>query len=182
VEECIEVMNGAVVNDLVKVNNVLAGAMIYLGGKANSIDEGEKMASDALGNGFVYKKFLDMVEVHGGNTDYIKDYKNLKRAKHSFAIKANEDGYISELDAYGFGLASVELGAGRRKVVDKIDYLSGIILNRKCGDKVSKDEVVCELYTEDQSKLKRAAELVSSTIKIDKVNNFKKDLIIDIID
>lgn len=182
VEECIEVMNGAEVNDLVKVNNVLAGAMIYLGGKANSIDEGEKMAADALKDGSVYKKFLEMVKIHSGDTEYIKDYKNLKRAKYSSVINAKEDGFISKLDAHGFGLASVELGAGRRKVVDKIDYLSGIILNKKCGDKVSKGEVVCELFAEDEKKFKRAVEFAGGAIAIEKENNFKKTLILDIID
>lgn len=181
-EECIEVMNGAVVNDLVKVNNVLAGAMIYLGGKAGSIDEGEKMASDALNNGSVYKKFLEMVKIHGGNTDYINDYKNLKRAKHSYKVISTQDGYINGLDAYGFGLASVELGAGRRKVIDKIDYLSGIILNKKCGDKIPNGDVICELFAEDEIKLNNAVKLINKTIKIEDENKFSKNLIIDIID
>jgi pyrimidine-nucleoside phosphorylase len=182
VEECIEVMNGSVVNDLIKVNNVLAGAMIYLGGKASSIDEGEKMAADALNDGSVYNKFLKMVEVHNGDVNYVKDYKNLKRAKYSYIVKSNEDGFVNGLDAYGFGLASVELGAGRRKVDDKIDYLSGIVLNKKCGDSITKDEALCELFSEDEDKLKRAAVLVNDSIRIENTNNFKKNLIIDIID
>jgi len=182
VEECLEVMNGKVVSDLIKVNNVLAGAMIFLGGKACSIDEGEKMAGDALKDGYVFKKFLDLVEVHSGDVDYVKDYKNLKRTKNSFAIKANEDGYVNGLDAYGFGLASVELGGGRKKMEDNIDFLSGIILNKKCGDKIYKGDVVCELFAEDTEKFKRAAELVNGAIEIKKQNNFKKNLIIDIID
>lgn len=182
VEECVEVMNGAVVTDLIKVNNVLAGAMLMLAGKAGSIDEGEKMAYDVLRDGSVYKKFLEMVEVHGGSTDYIKDYKNLKRAKNSFIVKANEEGFINGLDAYGFGLASVELGGGRKKAEDKIDFLSGIVLNKKCGDKISKGEVVCELFAEDASKLARAEELVNGAIKIGNEYNFRKTLIIDIID
>jgi pyrimidine-nucleoside phosphorylase len=182
VEECIEVMNGADVSDLIKVNNVLAGAMVYLGGKASSIDEGEKMAADALNDGSVYNKFLEMVKVHSGDVDYVKDYKNLKREKYSYIIKSNKDGFVNGLDAYGFGLASVELGAGRRKVDDKIDYLSGIILNKKCGDRISKDEAVCELFSDDESKLKRAEVLVNDSIRIENINSFKKNLIIDIID
>ncbi len=182
VEECLEVMNGADVNDLVKVNNVLAGAMIYLGGKAGSIDEGEKMAGDVLRDGSVYKKFIEMVEVHQGDVDYIKDYKKLKRAKNSFAVKASEDGFVNGLDAHGFGLASVELGGGRMHIEDKIDFLSGIVMNKKCGEKISKGDVVCELFAEDADKLKRAAELVNDAIKIEKENKFKKNLIIDIID
>ena len=182
VEECIEVMNSAAVNDLVKVNNILSGAMIFLGGKANSIDEGEKMAADALNNGSVFKKFLDMVDVHSGDINYIKDYKNTKRAKNSYTVKAGEDGYINELDAYGFGLASVELGAGRRKVVDKIDYLAGIILYKKCGDKVSKGDVICELFAENPDKLNSAVKSVSNSVKIEKKSKFVKNLIIDILD
>ena len=73
-------------SDLVKVNNVLAGAMIFLGGKANSIDEGEKIADDLLKSGKVYDKFLEMVTEHGGNIEYINDFENLKRARYPLKV------------------------------------------------------------------------------------------------
>lgn len=182
VEESAEVMRGKKVSDLIKVNNVLAGAMIFLGGKASSIDEGEKIADDLLKSGKVFDKFLEMVTEHGGSVDYINDFENLKRAKYSLKVKANETGFVNNLDAYGFGLANLELGGGRKKADDKIDYLSGIVLNKKCGDEVKQGEMICELFAEDENMLKRAEVIVNDAVDIELKTNFKKNLIIDIID
>lgn len=182
IEECLEVMNGKQISDLIKVNNVLAGAMLFLSGITGSIDEGEKTASDMLNSGKVYNKFLEMSELQNGNTDYLKDYNNLKRAKFSKTINADKNGYINNLDAYGFGISNVMLGGGRQKTDDKIDYLSGIILHRKCGEKVNKGDVICEFFSEHKHKLDLSSDYISNSIKIDSELNFKKRLIIDIID
>jgi pyrimidine-nucleoside phosphorylase len=181
IEECLEVMNGKQVSDLIKVNNVLAGAMLYLSGKAGSIDEAEKTASHILDSGKVFDKFLKMAELQNGDAYYLKDYKNLKRAKFRRAIKAEKDGYINKLDAYGFGIANIMLGGGRQKTVDKIDYLSGIIQYKKCGEKVGKGDVICELYSEHEQKLDLSSDYITDAIIIDNELNFKKRLIIDII-
>lgn len=181
VEECIEVMKGKLVPDLIKVNNVLAGAMIFLGGKANSIDEGEKIADELLAGGKVYDKFLEMVREHNGSVEYIEDYNNLKRAKYSKKITAEKSGYINKLDAYGFGLANVELGGGRKKADDRIDFLSGIILEMKCRDKVEKGDTICELYAEDEERFENSVVHIDKSIEINEENTFKKNLILDII-
>lgn len=182
VEECIEVMKGKMVPDLVKVNNVLAGAMIFLGGKAGSVDEGEKIANDILASGKAYSKFLQMVKEHNGSVEYVEDYTNLKRAKYSRTITAKETGYITMLDAFGFGIANVELGGGRKKADDRIDYLSGIVLNRKCGDEVKHGDAICEIFAEEEGKLDTAVKYIEKAVEISKSNNFIKKLIIDIID
>lgn len=182
VEECIELMKGKKVNDLLKVNNVLAGAMLYLSGKAKNIDEGEIIAQQAIDDGSVYEKFLEMVRAHDGNTEYIQDYSNLKRAKFSKSLISGKTGFVNEMDAFGFGMASVELGAGRKKADDDVLPLPGIILNKKCGDEVKRGESVCELFSEDEEKLKYALGYLSNAVRIDDELKFSKKLIIDILD
>lgn len=182
VEECIEVMKGKQVPDLIKVNNVLAGAMIFLGGKAGSIEAGEKIAEELLAGENVYDKFLVMVKEHEGSVEYVEDYKNIKRAKHSKKIIAEKSGFVNKLDAYGFGLANVELGGGRKKADDSIDFLSGIILEKKCGEKVAEGETICEVFAEDEEKFENSLYLIDKSIEINEENTFKKNLILDIID
>jgi pyrimidine-nucleoside phosphorylase len=182
IEECLEVMNGKKVCDLIKVNNVLAGAMLYLSGKAKSIEEGEETASDILNSGKVFEKFIEMSVLQKGNAEYLKDYKKPKRAKFSRAVKADKDGYVNKLDAYGFGVANVMLGGGRQIADDKIDCLSGIIQHKKCGDKVNKGDVICELFSEREQKLDLSLVYITDSINIGSELNFKKRLIIDIID
>lgn len=182
VEECIELMNGGIVPDLYKLNNILAGAMIYLGGKSGSIEEGEKIAGEKLMDRSAYNKFLEMVKIQNGDVEYVRDWANLKRAKFKKEIKANVNGFISELVAGDFGFTAIELGCGRKKTDDKIDYLAGIILRKKCGDEVKEGEVICELYAEHEHKLLKAESRLEGAIKITIGKPKLKDLIIDIIE
>lgn len=182
VEECVEVMKGRKINDLLKVNNVLAGAMLYLTGKAKNIDEGEIIAGQAIDNGTVYKKFLDMVKTHGGDTEFIEDYKNNKRAKYGRNLISEKAGFVNKMDAYGFGMASVELGAGRKKADDNVLPLPGIILHKKCGDVVKQGEIICEFFSEDEEKLYTALGYLNYAVGIDDELKFSKKLIIDILD
>jgi pyrimidine-nucleoside phosphorylase len=182
IEECIELMNGGLVPDLFKLNNVLAGAMIYLGGKASSLEEGEKLAKEKLMDKSAYRKFLELVEIQEGDVEYIKDWSNLKRPKHRKEIHAESSGFVSDLKALDFGYAAIELGCGRKRVEDKIDYLAGIILKKKCGNEVKQGDVICELYSESDHKLRKGEERLKGSIKISKTKPVLKELIIDILD
>ena len=182
VEECIEIMNGAIIPDLYKLNNVLSGAMIYLGGKANSISEGEKIAGEKLMDKSAYKKFLEIVRVQNGDEAYIKDWANYKRPKFKKDIVADEDGFISEMTAVDFGYSAIELGCGRKKVDDSIDYLSGIILHKKKGNEVKKGDLICELFAENEQKLSSGEKRLKGAVKISKNKTDSVNLIIDILD
>ena len=182
VEECIEIMNGAIIPDLYKLNNVLSGAMIYLGGKANSISEGEKIAGEKLMDKSAYKKFMEIVKVQNGDEAYIKDWANYKRTKFKKDIIAVEDGFISEMTAVDFGYSAIELGCGRKKVDDSIDYLSGIIPHKKRGNQVKKGDIICELFAENEQKLFSGEKRLEGAIKISKNKTDSVNLIIDILD
>jgi pyrimidine-nucleoside phosphorylase len=181
VEECIEVMNDKFIPDLVTVNNILTGAMLYLGGKAKNLDEGEKLAYENLHNGKAFGKFLEMVKIQSGDIKYINDWFNLKRTKYSKKIISKSAGFINEMNAYKIGMASVELGCGRKKVDDNIDELAGIILYKKCGDKIKKGETVCELFASDKKKINEAENILREGFKISEKPVKKRKLIIDIL-
>jgi len=166
VEECLEVMNGKNIPDLIKVNNTLAGAMLLLAGKTDSIESGEEMANLKLSNGTVFDKFIETVQIQNGDTNYIKDYINLKRPEYKYLFKSDKEGFISKMDAFNIGLASVELGAGRKKVTDKIDYLAGVVLLKNFGDKVNKGDVISELFSSSEVKLKNAIQYMIKAIGI----------------
>ncbi len=181
IEECIEVMNGKKIPDLEKVNNVIAGAMMMLGGKAKTIEEGEAIAEEIISSGKAFEKFKEMVKRQGGDIAYVNDWKNLKRAKFREDVKAKTSGYISRMDALKIGLASVELGCGRKKVTDGIDYLAGIELFKKCGDEIKEGETVMTLFAEDEGKIKSAKAFAEESIEISNSKPKERKLIIEIL-
>ncbi|MBE0551656.1 MAG: thymidine phosphorylase, partial [Ignavibacterium sp.] len=71
VYESIKVLQGKVKNDLYALSLKLAGAMIYLGKKAKTLQEGETVAKQKIENGEAFKKFLEIVELQGGDVNYI---------------------------------------------------------------------------------------------------------------
>ena len=181
VEECMETMEGKIIPDLYKVNNVLCGAMLYLAGKAKSVVDGEKIAAERLQDGTALKKFCDITEEQKGDVEYLKDYKNLKRPKFSRKISAGSDGFIERMRAVDFGFAGIDLGCGRKKTDDIIHPLSGIILNKKVGEVIKKGELICEIFAEEEKRLDHAEARINKAVRISSVKPPERKLILDIL-
>lgn len=182
VEESVELMTGSMIPDLFKLTTILAGCMLYLGGKAESIHEGEKLAVGSLLERKAYKKFLEMVSSQDGSVDYVNDWSNLKRSRLGRQIVAERSGFISEMAADKIGFAAIELGCGRKKITDEIDHLAGINLLSKTRDEVAEGEVIAEMFADSNEKLDRAEKRLGDAIVISDSRPKEQKLIIDILD
>ncbi len=169
IKEVVDTLNGKGPKDLTEICIKLAGNMLYLANKG-SIEDCEKMAKDAIENGYAINKLIEMVEAQGGDIDYIKNPDKFEKSKYSLDIilEDNIDGYIGSMNTEGLGIASTMLGAGRETKDDDIDFSAGIILNKKVGDKVKTGDVLCTLYTNDEKRLENAKNKVKSSISITK--------------
>ncbi len=164
--EAIELLKANIEGDLLKLCLNISGAMIYLGGKASSIDEGIVLAESAISSGKALQKLAEMIEYQGGNKAVIDDYSLFPEAKLSAEIKALRSGYIESIDAEGIGLASQHSGAGRASKEDEIDHSAGIKLVAKRGDMVELSDTIAIVYSSDEGKLKQACEEVLSAYAI----------------
>lgn len=187
IQECITIMNPEIEksrlsDDLIEVTLMLAGAMLLLAGKCNSIRKGVSMAEEKLYNGECFNKFIEMVKLQGGDISVIKNPVKYRKTHSIEKITSEKEGYISCLDAMGFGKAAVAIGCGRKKVSDKIDYTAGIFLKKKSGDKVKKGEEICVLIGNDKKKLDSALTLIYNAVKIGKKPKETKSIILEIID
>lgn len=184
--ECIEIMNPELKTnplsaDLLEVTLFLAGAMLMLGGKCSSIEEGIKLSQEKLSSGECFGKFLKLAEMQGGDTDIIKNPENYKKAEFTDYIEAAEDGFVTELDALTFGMASVNLGCGRKTIEDKIDYSAVIFLDKKVGSNVEAGDVICRIEGESAEKVEAAKSLLLNGIRISRQKPEIKSRIIEII-
>ena len=164
--EAIELLKANIEGDLFKLCLNISGAMIYLGGKAYSMDEGIALAESAISSGRALQKLAEMIEYQGGNKAVIDDYSLFPKAKLSAEIKALHSGYIESIDAEGIGLASQHSGAGRASKDDEIDHSAGIKLVAKRGDRVELSDTIAIVYSSDEGKLKQACEEVLSAYAI----------------
>jgi thymidine phosphorylase len=75
------------------------------------------------------------------------------------------------MNTYQIGMASLELGAGRKRKEDKIDYKAGIIFNKKIGDYLNKEDTICQVYSDSKTKLKTAEEMILNSIIFSKTKS-----------
>ncbi len=181
VYESIQILQGKYVEGLSEVSLNLSGAMLLLGNKVASIDEGIELSSKIIKSGKAFDKFLEIVKLQGGNEFYILNPKKYPRTKYSEKIVSTKTGYLQKVDTFNIGMASLELGAGRRTMEDFIDPKAGIIFHPKIGDRIKKGSVVAELYSDDKIKIETAKKLVEDSLilsikKVSKTKLIKKIL------
>jgi pyrimidine-nucleoside phosphorylase len=148
VAEAIECLHGRGPDDLIELTCTLAGAMLQLGGKADTIRQGVEEARKTLVSGKAFEKFQQLVSRQGGDTQYIDNPGQYPHPKYNLDIMSSSEGYIENINALEIGLACIELGAGRKKIRDKVDPNAGLIFKKKVGDAVKQGEQVASVFAD----------------------------------
>jgi len=164
VYESIKILNGEIIPDLYEVSLNLSGAMIYLGGKASSIKEGFEISESLIKNGKAFEKFLEIVQLQKGNIKYLKNPNSYPKAKYKETIVVKKNGYLRKVDNYQIGMASLELGAGRKTKTDRIDHTAGIIFYPKIGNKLNKGDIIVEFYTNKKHIIDEVKSMIENSL------------------
>jgi thymidine phosphorylase len=149
-----------------EVTHQLSGAMIYLGGKSEDISSGVQISKEMIKSGQAWNKFLQIVKEQNGKIDIFKNIGNYPDAKYINAFTSPESGWVELIDAYETGMVSVQLGAGRQKSDDSINFTAGIRFHAKTGEKVKKGQVLFTIYTDREDITAIAAKRLLQSIKI----------------
>ena len=168
--------------DLMEVTHVLSGAMIWLGHKAGSIEEGIDKSRQSISDGSAYRKFLEIVRAQGGSVEAIENLERSPIAKNSVDVKAGAPGYISAIDSFALGMTGIALGAGREKIEDRIDPKAGIVLRKKTGDAVEPGDVLATIFTDREEVVSEARQRIGTSFTISPTKPERKPLVLDIVD
>lgn len=182
VEESVDALKGVGPDDIMELSHLLSGTMIYLGGKADSVEKGIEVSKQQVENGEAYQKWLDIVEEQGGDTSFIENTAKYPIAKFEFELKSSRDGYVTAMDAFEIGTASVELGAGRKIKEDDVDPQAGLVLKKKVGDKITKGETILVAYTNKPTTIEPVTAQLYGAIKIEDTKPEKEYLVTKVID
>ncbi len=166
VVESLKVLKGESKGNLYTLSLTLAGAMLKLGNKARSLEDGYKTAEKMIGSGKAYDKFLEIIKLQKGDTDLVIEPEKYPAASYKTKIYAPDEGYLNKINTYEIGMAAVELGAGRKTKEDKIDMNTGIIFYPSLGDRISKNQVLAEIYTNKKSALGIAGDKIRRAVMI----------------
>ncbi len=162
VKEAIDCLKGNGPEDLMSLTVRLTGWMLVAGGITPDIEKAEALCREKIVNGAALEKLKENVRYQHGNVEVIANPELGPKAKVLKKISSDKSGFVSKIDAYKVGLASVVLGAGRAKKEDNVLPGVGIELKKKVGERVAEGETLFILHGDDESSIEEARDLVLS--------------------
>ena len=167
--ECVDIMKNVrhpMSADLIELSNILAGWMLYLGGKSSTPQTGAALSNDLLTSGAAYKTWLEMVELQGGDTSVFADPAAFHKPAASRIVHAEASGYLYSMDCREVGWAIQRLGAGRLNPGDPVSAHAGIEVHAKLGARVEVGQPLVTVFAEDTKLLDEPYEMLRATYRI----------------
>lgn len=182
VKETIDTLSGKGEADVLMVCGVLGAYMLKLAGMGENIVENMKLIQDKINSGEGLEKFKEMIGYQGGDITVIENSEKLVTAKYKIPVNSLEEGYVKSIEAKNIGQAVVNLGGGRMRKEDEIDYAVGIEVLKKIGDEIKINETLMYIYANDEEKAKMQVEFLRNSYKISKEKVEKEKEILGIIE
>ena len=156
VAESVEVLAGGGPADVIELTLTLTREMFEAAGI-----EPIKDPAESLTDGSAMDVWRRMIAAQGGQVDA-----PLPTAKHTHVISADQDGYLTKLDALAVGVASWRLGAGRARKEDSVQAGAGIVWHATQGDPVKAGSPLFTLHTDDEQRFAGAIDALSGGYSI----------------
>ena len=150
--ETVNALNGYMEEDVKNVVLELGAYVLMLDGKGDKIEDNKKMMMQTIENKSAYNKFIELIHNQGGDISYIENTDRFEKAKFKLPVLSSKKGFIQKLNAEEVGKIAMNLGAGRLRKEDDIDYSVGIELNKKVGNFVDENEILGYIYANDEEK------------------------------
>jgi thymidine phosphorylase len=164
--ESIETLKGNGPAELTELSVLLAARMVEQAGVAADPADAERRVRAALASGAGLEVFRRCVERQGGDPRVIDDYARLPAAPKRAGVAAPRNGFIAAMDAERVGVASMLLGAGRRRAEDGVDHAVGIVVQSAVGEQVRAGAPVFEVHYRDDGSFAAAARLLAASLTI----------------
>ena len=171
VAEAVELLCGerpAESEDLLELSLILAGWMIYLGGKAETARLGYMRAGASIKDGSALRAFLSMVEAQGGDTGVFDNPGGFHKPGATRVLEAWDWGFIHKMDTTKIGWAVQRLGAGRERAGEPVDPHAGILFHARRGKRVKEGQPIATLYATSEELLAEPMALLREAIEIGK--------------
>ncbi len=136
--ETLDTLKGRGPSDVEEVTRAQAVRLLVMSGQFDEASA-EKALQEALRSGRAYAQAEKWIAAQGG------DPMHLPQPRETIEVKAPRSGFITFIDTYQAGMFTVDLGAGRKKADDVIDYAAGVMFDRKTGDEVRAGEVIARI-------------------------------------
>ncbi|MBQ8844871.1 MAG: thymidine phosphorylase [Clostridia bacterium] len=133
-------------NRLAKLSYLICSKLIE-NGLNISFEEAEAKVKEIVESQAAFNRFKDIIKDGGGNFDalYLEKYEHID-------FFANQDGYITEIQAKELAEIVRSMGGGRLKVGDEVDHHVGIQTYFKVGDKINTNDKLFTVWFNENKK------------------------------
>ena len=171
VYECVKILRGeadAQMQPTLELSIELAARMLVLCGVAGTISDSTFQISDALNSGAALEKFRRNIECQNGDGAICDQPEKLFDTNIvKVRIKARKSGFITEINACAVGGSISEIGGGRIKVEDEIDFAVGYECAAKLGDEVKSGETLGVIFCRNEAQADSIYEKLANAYKIE---------------
>lgn len=157
VAECVRCLQGQGPQDLEDLVLDLASAV--------SISSRAELA-DMLHRGLAWQKFQQMVAAQGGKVSALEKITSVHPAPYIGEYTAPHSGLLQRMDAGGIGTVVLELGAGRSKAADPVDFAVGCDHMVKTGTQVHAGQPLLRVHARTQATLEHALAVLPKHIDV----------------
>jgi pyrimidine-nucleoside phosphorylase len=158
VAEAVECLNGGGPADLRTIVLDLAEAIAGI----------PRTALEAfLNDGSARRKFAELVAAQGGNPADLERLTQIHQAPIIREVPAPQSGVLMRMDAGQIGQAALQLGAGRTRATDGVDFAVGFDCLLKCGETVRHGQPLCRIHARTEADFEMAKAMLDRAIQVD---------------
>jgi pyrimidine-nucleoside phosphorylase len=155
--EALECLDGAGPADLRKI-------VLDLGEKVAGVSR--ETLGGLLDDGSARQRFERLVEAQGGAVADLARLAEIHRAPIVRELRVGSAGVVARVDAGLIGQAALQLGAGRAKAADGIDFAVGFDRLVKVGEAIEAGGVVCRIHARTALDFGMAEAILEKAVEI----------------
>jgi pyrimidine-nucleoside phosphorylase len=162
VREAVDTISAEGPPDLTELVLDASARLLSLSDLEVSLEEGRERAQQAMTDGSARETYERWIRAQGGDPDLDV----LPRAAFVTEVRAPRAGIVTRVGALSIGIASLELGGGRRTKDEAIDHSVGVVCSAKRGQTVEAGQVLADVHARDEESAARAVDVVAAAYEI----------------
>jgi pyrimidine-nucleoside phosphorylase len=153
--ECVKILRGEIDEQMaptLELSIELAARMLVLCGIEETVQSSKFKVQSSLVSGAALEKFQSNIELQNGDPNICdKPEILLEKGLCTVPIKAKTTGFITKINTTAIGKAVSEMGGGRIKIADKIDFAVGFECLKKLGEKIEVGETLGVIFCRNET-------------------------------
>lgn len=119
-----------------------------------------------LDDGSARRKFDELVEAQGGKPADLPRLAEIHKAPVIREVIVTSGGVVAKVEAGLVGQAALQLGAGRSKATDGVDFAVGFDRLVKCGEHIHAGHAVCRIHARSAVDFDMAEAMIVKAVEI----------------